>query len=61
MSEDYEMIAILMSRDGMSREEVMGQINGFKDELLNGACYDAEELFMEAFDLEPDYLIDILF
>lgn len=59
---DYEMIAILMARDGLSRDEVMEQINGFKDELLSGELgYDAEEAFMEEFSLEPDYLIDILF
>jgi hypothetical protein len=58
---DYEMVAILMARDGMSREEVMENINGFKEELLSGDTWDAEELFMETFALEPDYLIDILF
>jgi hypothetical protein len=58
---DYEMVAILMARDGMSREEVMEQINGFKEEILINGCYDVEEDFMEEFGLEPDYLIDILF
>jgi hypothetical protein len=61
MSNDYEMVAILMARDGMSREEVMENINGFKEELLNGDPYELEEEFMEEFGLEPDYLIDILF
>ena len=56
---DYELAAILMARDGLSREEVMEQINGFKDELLSGECYDPEEDFMEAFGLEPDYLVDL--
>lgn len=58
---DYEMVAILMARDGMSRDEVMEQINGFREELMSGGCYDPEEAFMEEFGLEPDYLIDILF
>lgn len=59
---DYEMVAILMARDGMSREEVMEQINGFKEELLDSQLgYDAEEAFMNEFGLEPDYLVDILF
>ena len=58
---DYEMVAILMARDGLSREEVMEQINGFKDEILIGGSYDPEEDFMEEFGLEPDYLMDILF
>lgn len=59
---DYELAAILMARDGLSREEVMEQINGFKDELLSGELgYDAEEAFMDEFSLEPDYLVDILF
>ena len=67
-SNDYELVAILMARDGLSREEVMEhsqnlfcEYNGFKDELLSGECYDPEEDFMEAFGLEPDYLVDILF
>ena len=54
---EYEMVVILMARDGLSRDEVMEQINGFKEEILIGGCYDIEEDFME----EPDYLIDILF
>ena len=58
---DYEMVAILMARDGMSREEVMEQINGFKEEILINGCYDVEEDFMEEFGLEMDYLVDILF
>ena len=61
MSHDYEMVVILMARDGLSREEVMEQTNGFKDELLSGQCYDPEEDFMEEFGLEPDYLVDISF
>ena len=60
-SNDYEMVAILMARDGLSREEVMEQINGFKDELLSGQCYDPEEDFMEEFGLEADDLVDNLF
>lgn len=58
---DYEMVAILTARDGISRDEVMEQINGFREELMSGECYDPEEAFMEEFGLEPDYLIDILF
>lgn len=58
---DYEMVAILMARDGISRDEVMEQINGFREELMSGQCYDPEEAFMDEFGLEPDYLIDILF
>jgi hypothetical protein len=57
--DDYEMVAILMARDGLSREEVVEQINGFKEELLNGDIYDAEELFMDEFGLEMDYLEDL--
>jgi len=54
---DYEMVAILMARDGLSRDEVMENINGFKDDLLNGELgYDAKEAFMEEFGLEPDIL-----
>ncbi len=56
---DYEMVAILMSRDGMSREEVMENINGFKEEILINGCYDVEEEFMEEFGLEMDYLEEL--
>jgi hypothetical protein len=59
--DQFEMVAILMARDGMSREEVMEQINGFKEEILINGCYDVEEDFMLEFGLEPDYLVDILF
>jgi len=56
---DYEMVAILMSRDGMSREEVMENINGFKEEILINGCYDVEEEFMDEFGLEMDYLEEL--
>jgi hypothetical protein len=56
---EYEMVALLMARDGLSRDEVMENINGFKDDLLNGEFYDPEEAFMEEFNLEPDELSDL--
>jgi hypothetical protein len=56
---DYEMVAILMSRDGMSREEVVEQINGFKEEILINACYDVEEEFMDEFGLDLDDLEEL--
>lgn len=57
--DNYEVVEILMARDGMSREEVMENINDFKEELLTGEFYDFEEAFMEEFGLEPDYLEDL--
>ena len=56
---DYEMVAILMARDGMSREEVMEQINGFKEEILINGCYDVEEEFMDEFGLDLDDLEEL--
>jgi len=56
---DYEMVAILMARDGMSREEVMEQINGFKEEILINGCYDVEEDFMDEFGLDLDDLEEL--
>jgi hypothetical protein len=56
-----EMVAILMARDGLDRDEVMEQINEFKEELLAGEYgYDVEEAFMQEFSLEPDYLVDLI-
>lgn len=55
-----EMIQILMKRDGLTREEVQNMIKGFRNELLEGDVFDAEELFTDTFGLEPDWLMDIL-
>ena len=59
---NFEMVSVLMARDDLDREEVMEQINGFKDEYLSGECQylDIEEEFMEEFGLESDYLMDLI-
>jgi uncharacterized protein (DUF433 family) len=47
-----------MERDGLSREEALQQIASALEEVREGA--DPEEVLADWFDLEPDYLYDLL-
>lgn len=56
-----EIIEILMTRDGISKEEAIDVIDNCKEEidyiLLNNGSYDdAEEALKYWLGLEPDYL-----
>lgn len=58
--------AVLMRRDGLTREEAEQQVEGFKSWLNNaiaeGMDYDeAEEAIADEFGLEPDYLDQLIF
>ena len=55
-----ELIQELMERDDLTHGEAIGQIAEFKQMFLNGELgYDVEEAFMEEFELEPDFIMDI--
>lgn len=49
---------ILVERDGLSESEAVEQIEGAKERVLEGE--DPEEILLEEFGLEPDYLFDLL-
>jgi hypothetical protein len=55
---------ILMTRDGMTKEEAdarIVEVREMMDEAVaDGEVGEAEAIFEEEFCLEPDYLIDIL-
>ncbi len=55
----------IMERDGLEDWEAQDQINRAKEELYElldegGSTFDAEELIMDHFGLEPDFLEDLL-
>lgn len=58
--------AVLMRRDGLTREEAEQRVEGFKSYLNNaiaeGMDYDeAEEAIADEFGLEPDYLDQLIY
>lgn len=59
------IIKILMTRDGMTEEEATDLFNEAKDALNEaieeGNLSEAEEITYSYFNLEPDYLDDMLF
>lgn len=63
-----KIIEILMSRDGMSKEEATREVVSFvqwvrerlEDPVAPG-LWEIEEEFLSLFGLEPDYLNSILF
>ena len=49
---------VLIRRDGMSSDEADELINEAREEIENGE--DPEEVLMDFFGLEPDYIFDLL-
>ena len=52
------LITVLMDRDGLSKAEAIEHINDAVDLVLSGV--DPEEVLLEEFGLEPDYIFDLL-
>ena len=59
-----EMIAVIMRRDGLSKEEATEEVQGTLDEcraaIESGRFMLAEEIFMEDLGLEIDYLMNAI-
>jgi len=55
---------ILMTRDGMTELEAVGLIVDGREEIMesiySGDYDEAEELFMDYFGLEPDYMMELI-
>lgn len=55
------LVKVLMDRDGMSQPDVEQWINDVANEYNNDPdSYDMEEMMLEEFGIEPDYLFDFL-
>ena len=55
-----ELVTVLLE-NGWNLDEIKDEIREFKTCLADMDCLsDAEELFMDMFGLEPDYLIEVL-
>lgn len=58
-----EIVKILMIRDNLSKQEAIDLIKETKEEMLEamnaGESQDAEDIFTENLNLEPDYIMDI--
>lgn len=52
------LITVLMDRDGLSKAEAIEKINEAADLVLLGE--NPEEVLLEEFGLEPDYIFDLL-
>ncbi len=50
---------VLMRRDGMSASEAAEAIEEARELVLTQG-YDPEEVLLDEFDLEPDYVFDLL-
>jgi len=49
---------VLMSRDGLTEDEAEEFINEARERIYSGD--DPEEILLEEFGLEPDYVFDLL-
>ena len=59
------IIEILMTRDGLSREEAAGQVTAFTSEMgmdvgQGGSLFEWEDSFSSEFGLEPDFFEDLV-
>jgi polyhydroxyalkanoate synthesis regulator phasin len=52
------LIDVLVARDGISLDEAQDFIDEAKERVYNGE--DPEEILLEEFGLEPDYIFDII-
>jgi hypothetical protein len=53
-----ELIKILITRDGMSEQEATEAIAEARELIFDG--HDPEEILMDEFGLEADYIFDLL-
>lgn len=58
-TERYEILPVLMRRDGMSRAEAEDLIAEARKRVLEYG-EDPEEILADEFGLEPDYIYDLL-
>lgn len=52
------ILAVLMQRDGLHLCEAQELLNDARQQVANGS--DPEEVLLEEFGLEPDYIFDLL-
>lgn len=55
---DYSILAVLMKRDGMTRDEAQELIDEARELVAEGE--NPEEILRVDFGLEPDYIFDLL-
>ena len=58
------VVNILMSRDGLSKEDAIEEIKIFREDaqeaIDNGDFDEVEEMLMNDLGLEPDYIFDLI-
>jgi hypothetical protein len=59
------IIEVLMERDNMSQEDAEDLLNEAKEEACNiieedGSLEDIEQILMDYFSLEPDYIFELI-
>lgn len=58
--ETTELMRVLMERDGMTKQEAFDAIEDARLRVLDDH-EDPTEVMMDAFGLEPDYIMDLLY
>lgn len=51
---------ILMTRDGMSRDEARDLIRETRDMILDANIFEADEIMADMLGLEPDYIMEVV-
>jgi len=52
------LLEVLMRRDSLSKVEAQSQIKEARERIYDGE--DPEEILLEEFGLEPDYIFDLI-
>lgn len=57
-----DVINVLMNRDGLSQKDAEREVHDFMNGIYSGEIdpFEAEDLFMDTFGLEPDYLLNMI-
>lgn len=58
MSDDYRIVPTLMRRDGISQADAEALVEDARARVMAGE--DPEEILLEDFGLEPDFIFDLI-
>lgn len=60
MSKPDRVVKILMSRDGMTREEAEERVQEVREMIADADAFEVEDIIADELGLEMDYIFDLM-
>ena len=60
MSKPNRVVAILMNRDGMTREEAEEKVQEVREMIVDASAFEVEDIIADELGLEMDYIFDLI-